>query len=110
MIAKIAILCENTPMRIVNIGDLKNHLSAYLQYVRNGEEVIVRDRNIPVARILPFHSADLTSDERELVAAGVMKMPEQPLDLEAFWGRQSGNVAREIALKAVLDSRADENR
>ena len=97
-------------MRTVNIGDLKNHLSAYLQYVRNGEEVIVRDRNIPVARILPFRSADLTSDERELVAAGVMKMPEQPLDLEAFWGRQSGNVAPDIALKAVLDSRADENR
>jgi len=41
-------------MRTVNIGTLKNKLSAYLQYVRNGEEIIVRDRNKPVARIRPF--------------------------------------------------------
>jgi hypothetical protein len=34
-------------MRTVNIGVLKNQLSAYLRYVRNGEEVVVRDRNVP---------------------------------------------------------------
>jgi hypothetical protein len=33
-------------MRTVNIGVLKNQLSAYLR-VRNGEEVVVRDRNVP---------------------------------------------------------------
>jgi prevent-host-death family protein len=48
-------------MRTVNIGELKNQLSAYLQYVRNGEEVIVRDRNTPVARILPIHADSLSS-------------------------------------------------
>lgn len=51
-------------MRTVNIGELKNQLSAYLQYVRNGEEVIVRDRNAPVApvaRILPIHADSLSS-------------------------------------------------
>ena len=33
-------------MKTVNIADLKNQLSAYLQLVRNGEEIIVRDRNL----------------------------------------------------------------
>jgi prevent-host-death family protein len=47
-------------MRTVNIGELKNQLSAYLQYVRNGEEVIVRGRNTPVARILPIHADSLS--------------------------------------------------
>lgn len=41
-------------MRSVNIGTLKNQLSAYLRLVRNGEEVVVRDRDKPIARILPF--------------------------------------------------------
>ncbi len=34
-------------MRIVNIGELKAKLSAHLQLVKNGEEVLVCDRNKP---------------------------------------------------------------
>jgi prevent-host-death family protein len=46
-------------MKTVNIGELKNQLSCYLQYVKNGEEIVIRDRSVPVARILPFrHGAD----------------------------------------------------
>lgn len=95
-------------MRAVNIGDLKNQLSAFLQYVRNGEEVVIRDRNVPIARILPFH--DIEDDERELVASGIMKMPEQPLDLEKFWARPMGTVSRDDVREAVLADRTDENR
>ena len=40
-------------MRTVNIADLKAHLSAHIQRVRDGEEVLVCDRNRPVARIVP---------------------------------------------------------
>ena len=32
-------------MQTVNIAELKNNLSAYLEQVRNGEELIVKDRN-----------------------------------------------------------------
>jgi len=42
-------------MRTVNISDLKAQLSAHIQLVRDGEEVLVCDRNKPVARIvLPY--------------------------------------------------------
>ena len=47
-------------MKTVNIGTLKNKLSAYLQDVRNGEEVIVQDRKKPIARIVPIRSADFS--------------------------------------------------
>ena len=40
-------------MRTVNISDLKAQLSAHIQLVRDGEEVLVCDRNKPVARIVP---------------------------------------------------------
>ena len=40
-------------MKIANIADFKNHLSSYLAAVEAGEEVEIRKRNIPVARVVP---------------------------------------------------------
>ena len=40
-------------MKTVNISDLKARLSAHIQMVRSGEEVLVCDGNKPVARIVP---------------------------------------------------------
>jgi prevent-host-death family protein len=94
-------------VRTVNIGDLKNQLSAYLQYVRNGEEVIVRDRNLPVARILPIDNADMSEHEKQLVASGAMKLPEREMDWQAFWALPRPNVSRKAALKALEESRGD---
>ena len=48
-------------MRAVNLGDLKNNLSRYLSAVRRGEELVVRDRNKPIARIILSPKASLTS-------------------------------------------------
>ena len=41
----------------VNVAELKNRLSKYLTFVKGGEEVVIRDRNLPVAKLVPF-SAD----------------------------------------------------
>jgi prevent-host-death family protein len=73
-------------MKTVNIGTLKNKLSAYLQDVRNGEEVIVKDRKKPIARIVPIRAADFSEDELYLASIGVLKLPENPggIDWEAF--------------------------
>ena len=94
-------------MRTVNIGDLKNQLSAYLQYVKGGEEIIVRDRNTPVARILPFDLARASDEDEPLVASGAMKMPEQDIDWKAFRSLQKGGVSDQSAMRAALESRGD---
>ena len=63
-------------MRTVNIAELKNNLSAYLKQVKNGAELIVKDRNRPVARLVPLTAgADLDAEEEALVAAGLMRLP-----------------------------------
>ena len=41
-------------MKSVNIAELKNRLSVYLNDVKAGEEILVRDRNQPIARIVPL--------------------------------------------------------
>jgi antitoxin (DNA-binding transcriptional repressor) of toxin-antitoxin stability system len=35
-------------MRGTNIADLRNHLTRYLKEVRAGEEIVIRDRQVPL--------------------------------------------------------------
>ena len=94
-------------MRTVNIGELKNQLSGYLQYVKNGEEIVVRDRSVPVARILPFRQDSGWEREAQLVASGALKMPEEAMDWDGFFLAPAGNVSQELAVEAALESRGD---
>ena len=41
-------------MKTSNISYFKAHLSQELRAVRNGERIIILDRDIPVAEILPY--------------------------------------------------------
>jgi prevent-host-death family protein len=94
-------------MKTVNIADLKNQLSAYLQYVKNGEEILVRDRNLPIARIVPLSLTDVSEEERQLVTSGAMRLPERPIDWEEFWSLPAGHLSRDVAVRAVLDERKE---
>jgi prevent-host-death family protein len=94
-------------MRTVNIGTLRNKLSAYLQYARNGEEIVVKDRNKPVARILPFTlplppEGDREAERAYLIATGQMSEPKEKMDWEAFWALPRPTVSDE-AMKEALD-------
>ena len=62
-------------MKTVNIAELKAHLSAHIQLVRDGEEVLVCDRNKPVARIIPCRLDEDSEQEQRLVANGLLKLP-----------------------------------
>ena len=55
----MTIYSHNKTMKEVMVSQLKAKLSAYLALVRRGETVIVRDRQTPIARLVPYlHSAD----------------------------------------------------
>ena len=94
-------------MRTVNIGELKNQLSGYLQYVKNGEEIVIRDRSVPVARILPFRHSSGWEQEEQLVASGALKMPEEEMDWNQFFLAPAGNLSRDTAVEAAIESRGD---
>ena len=99
-------------MRTANIGVLKNQLSAYLKHVRNGEEVVICDRNVPIARILPlgphFSTAGvgpdketLTEEQTFLASSRRMKPPTQEMDWAAFWALPRPTVSDEAAREAI---------
>jgi prevent-host-death family protein len=73
-------------MRVVNIADLKNNLSKYLNEVRQGEELLVKDRKKPIARIVPLETIDEEAELSELIAEGLVIPPRKPGKLpESFW-------------------------
>jgi antitoxin (DNA-binding transcriptional repressor) of toxin-antitoxin stability system len=41
-------------MKRVKIADLKNSLSRHLEHVRAGGDIVVLDRDTPIARVVPF--------------------------------------------------------
>ena len=48
----------NTREKCVQIAELKARLSEFLREVRSGHPVTVYDGDTPVARLVPYHSAD----------------------------------------------------
>jgi prevent-host-death family protein len=64
-------------MRTAKISELKAKLSAHIQYVKNGEEVLIFDRNKPVARLVPAGQVE-DYDERtlRLIAKGILTPPK----------------------------------
>ena len=92
-------------MRSVNIAELKNSLSAYLRLVRDGEEVVIRDRNRAIARIVPIEAAgDEGEEERQLVAAGLLRLGAGPIE-DSFWDLPAPRVAGDKVQRALQEDR-----
>ncbi len=95
-VTNLVIFAIMAGMKSVNISDLKARLSAHIRIVRGGEEVLVCDRNKPVARIVPCHSEDHTEQERRLVARGVLAPPLKQRPPSGSWPVPPGNVRDEV--------------
>jgi len=95
-------------MRTVNISDLKARLSAHIQIVREGEEVLVCDRNRPVARIVPCHLEDRSEQERRLVARGILAPPLKKRKASVSWPEPPGDVSDKTMERVWQEER--ENR
>jgi prevent-host-death family protein len=65
----------------VKIADLKNNLSRHLSHVRAGGDLIVLDRNTPVARIVPYDRAPAPG--RPSTRPDVYWTPDRLAELEA---------------------------
>jgi prevent-host-death family protein len=96
-------------VKTANVSELKSRLSSYLAYVQQGEEIIVRDRNRPIARIVPLTTAGGDEvEEISLVAAGVIKLPARDKLPASFWKWKGGKITERRAIKAVKAERDEE--
>jgi prevent-host-death family protein len=98
-------------MVAVNIAELKARLSSYLQRVRAGEEIVIRDRNLPVAKLVPLVAGEDSSEEIGLAATGELRLPSEKLNEKKFWSIGARHpVTRDIlgiVAMAVSEDRED---
>lgn len=96
-------------MIAVNIAELKSRLSGYLQRVRAGEEILIRDRNLPVAKLVPLHASEDANEELALAASGDLLLPSHKLDERKFWSIGASTPVKrdlsEIAARAISEER-----
>ncbi len=97
-------------MKIANISTTKNNLSKLLDEVRNGESILIVDRDTPIARIEPVENhPDAENRLKTLARGGIVNLPEKNLDVEKFLQRKGG--ARlgdgESASDALLGERTE---
>jgi prevent-host-death family protein len=93
-------------VRSTNIADLRNHLTRYLKEVRAGEEIVVRDRQRPFAKIVPLAQGD-DAEESALVASGLMRKAERGLPT-SFWRARRASIGRDVAATAISRDRDDD--
>ena len=62
-----------------NVAQIKARLSEYLRQVKDGGEVVITERGIPVARLVPLAPEEkrATREER-LVRSGAIRPPAAP--------------------------------
>jgi prevent-host-death family protein len=97
-------------MRTAKISELKAKLSAHIEFVKNGEEVLIFDRNKPVARLVPAGPFDDYDErERRLIAKGILIPPRDPHNLAGFKPVPAGNktISQEAMNEIWEEERAD---
>ncbi len=95
-------------MRVVNVAELKNKLSAYLDEVERGEEILVKNRKKAVARITPASPSGTMKEELVLVSEGKLRLPEKRLSerfLEKFLAAKMAPVSSGTSVEAIVKDR-----
>ncbi len=96
-------------MQAVNIAQLRGHLSTYLKRVRRGEEILIRDRETPVAKLVPLPENEVHSERMlRLAAQGLVRLPEKPMDWDAFFAMPAPDVPLEKILAAIEAERGED--
>jgi antitoxin (DNA-binding transcriptional repressor) of toxin-antitoxin stability system len=104
----LVMLRYNQSMRTAKISELKAKLSAHIQFVKNGEEVLIFDRNTPVARLVSVGPIEVYGErERRLIAKGILTPPKEPRVLGKPWPTPPGPMISQEVMDQVWREERD---
>jgi len=97
-------------MKTATVAELHERLDEYLDAVRNGEAVEIRDEKGAVGEIVPSAKPEhkLSPQAERLIAAGVLRAPEtlEPLP-DDFFTKPRAKFASGSVLEALLEEREE---
>ncbi len=92
-------------MQTANIATAKNQFSRLIEKVKQGETIVITERNRPVARLQPLAGGTPLD---ALHASGLLSPPQSSLDVPAFLAAPRPTVAAGSSLRgAILSERED---
>jgi prevent-host-death family protein len=91
--------------RTTAVAELKAQLSRILRRVKAGEEILVTERGVPIARILPVSGAAGEDESlRELEREGLLRLGSGRLP-KAFWKLPRPRDPQGLVRRAVQQER-----
>jgi prevent-host-death family protein len=92
-------------MKTTAVANLKARLSRYLRLVKTGEEILITERNVPVAKIVPVGQlgSDLGS-LRDLEHQGLLRLGSGRLP-KGFWKLPRGKDPKAAVRRAAREER-----
>jgi prevent-host-death family protein len=94
-------------MKTIGVAELKTHLSRYLDQVKGGAEVVVTERGVPVAKLVPLRGAGSDQGRRQRLArAGVLQLGSGRLPAELLRPPKGRPVGASV-LEALLEERRE---
>ena len=91
------------------VSELKAGLSAYLERVKRGGQVVITERGVPIAKIIPIPLAESDAEERiqELERRGIVTVPEHPGIPPEYWTLDLPEDPQGMVLRALLEEREE---
>ncbi len=94
-------------MKIAPIAEFKSRLSAYLEAVKAGEDVIVTERGRPVAQVTAVRGSRLDSARRDqLIRSGQIKPPLHALPKDFLTQSLAADAGGHV-MTSLLEERND---
>ena len=94
-------------MKEISIRELHRRTGVWVRSARKYGSILVRDRNMPVAKLVPFFGDEGSEEELLLVAAGKMRLPKTPVRVEELLRIPTGKVGAREGIQALLDDREE---
>ena len=91
-------------MKTAAVARLRAELSRYLRLVKSGEEILVTEHRVPVARLVPIEPGEVIDDLRDLERQGLLRIGSGKLP-KGFWKQRRGRDPKGLLRKALLHER-----
>ena len=96
--------------RAASVVEIKSRLSEYLRLVKAGHEIVITERGLPVARVVPLDDAERKSTRRtRLSRSGAVRVGRGRLPKVLQQPPSGPEVGAEV-LNALLAERGDSDR
>ena len=92
-------------MKTAAVAELKAQLSRYMSRVKAGEEILVTERGVPVARLVPVGARGPDHEQlRDLERQGLIRLGSGKLPRD-FWTLPRGRDRRGSVRRALTEER-----